>query len=106
MPKSNKKTTEDENFIGDINKIIHEPARLLIMSHLYVVESADFTYMRLQTNLTWGNLSSHVSKLEEAGYIEIEKEFIKKKPRTMLSLTPKGRRAFEEYRNQMKELLK
>ncbi|NHI92322.1 MAG: transcriptional regulator [Candidatus Lokiarchaeota archaeon] len=75
------------------------------MSHLYVIESADFTYIRLQTDLTWGNLSSHVSKLEEAGYVLIQKEFIKKKPRTMLSLTTEGRKAFEEYQQQMKQLL-
>ncbi len=102
MPKVEK---EDTTSIDNINRIIHEPARLLIMAHLYVVESADFTYMRVQTNLTWGNLSSHVSKLEEAGYVLIQKDFIKKKPRTMISLTTEGRKAFEEYQQIMKQFL-
>ena len=105
MPKNENKAKDSSKSIDNINKMIHEPARLLIMAHLYVVESADFTYLRLQTNLTWGNLSSHVSKLEEAGYVLVQKEFIKKKPRTMLSLSPEGRKAFEEYQQQMKQLL-
>lgn len=58
-----------------------------------------------QTGLTWGNLSSHTSKLEEAGYIEVEKEFKGKKPNTMLRLTEAGREAFREYRHNMKQVL-
>jgi len=84
---------------------VHEPARLIILANLYVLESADFTFLMNQTNLTWGNLSSHLSKLEEVGYVNIEKEFVAKKPHTMLSLTKDGRRAFEHYRQQMKEFM-
>jgi DNA-binding MarR family transcriptional regulator len=73
------------------------------MTHLYVVESADFLFMMRQTGLTFGNLSAHMSKLEEAGYIDIIKEFVGKKPHTMLKLTEKGRRAFDEYRKKMKQ---
>jgi len=99
------KTNDDElNAIQNINKIIHEPARLLLMAHLFVVESADFLFLQRQTGLTWGNMSSHLRKLENAGYVAVEKEFIDKKPHTTLKLTDKGRRAFKEYRKNMKQV--
>ena len=88
-----------------IDKLIHEPARLQMLANLYVVESADFTYLMRQTGLTWGNLSSHMSKLEEAGYIEVTKQFKDKRPNTTLRLTANGRRKFEEYRKQILGLL-
>ncbi|HAY84094.1 MAG TPA: transcriptional regulator [Chloroflexi bacterium] len=89
----------------EIDKLIHEPARLQIMAYLYVVESADFTFLMRQTGLTWGNLSSHMSKLEEAGYIQVVKEFKAKRPNTMLKLTSSGRAAFKQYRQQMLQVL-
>jgi DNA-binding transcriptional ArsR family regulator len=99
-----KNTIRDEIYTPDsIDKVIHEPARLNIMTRLYVVESADFLFMMRQTGLTFGNLSAHMSKLEEAGYIDIIKEFVGKKPHTMLKLTNKGRRAFDDYRKKMKQ---
>ncbi len=91
--------------IADIDRTIHEPARLMILAYLYVVESADFLFLMRQTGLTRGNLSSHLSRLEAAGYIAIEKEFVDKKPHTMLRLTDKGRRAFRAYRQSMKQVL-
>ena len=90
--------------IANIDRIIHERARLMILALLYVVESGDFTFLMRQTGLTWGNLSSHMSKLEAAGYIEVEKEFVDKKPRTMLRLTDEGRDAFREYVQSMKRV--
>ena len=90
--------------IPKIDKTIHEPARLMIMAYLFVVESADFLFLQRQTGLTWGNLSSHLSKLENAGYVAIEKEFLDKKPHTTLHLTDKGRTAFQEYRESMKQV--
>jgi DNA-binding MarR family transcriptional regulator len=84
--------------IAEIDPVIHEPARLLILAHLYVIKSADFIFLLRQTGLTRGNLSSHMSKLEDAGYISVKKEFVDKIPRTLLSLTPKGRKAFQTYR--------
>jgi DNA-binding MarR family transcriptional regulator len=89
----------------DIDRVIHEPARFLIMAYLYVVESADFLFLMNQTGLTRGNLSSHLSKLESAGYVAIQKEFVNKMPRTFLSLTDAGRSAFNDYRQQMKQML-
>jgi DNA-binding transcriptional ArsR family regulator len=88
-----------------IDRIIHEPARLMIMAHLYVIESADFLFLMRQTELTWGNLSSHLSKLENANYVEIQKEFKGKKPHTMLRLTVKGRDAFKKYVQNMKQVI-
>ena len=91
--------------IADIDRMIHEPARFMIMAYLYVVESADFLFLMRQTGLTKGNLSSHMSKLETAGYVAIRKEFVDKIPRTLLSLTGEGRKAFDEYRQNMKQVL-
>ena len=84
-----------------LDRLVHEPARLMIMAYLYVIESGDFTFLSGQTGLTHGNLSSHMSKLESAGYIEVEKEFVDRKPHTMLKLTERGRDAFREYRRIM-----
>lgn len=99
-----KKDGEDFQPLADIDRLIHEPARLLIMANLYVVESADFLFLMRQTGLTHGNLSSHMSKLEDAGYLEVKKEFVQKRPHTMLLLTAKGRRAFKGYSRQMKQV--
>ncbi len=104
MAKSDK-TNEDLQPIADIDRIIHEPARLMITAYLYVVESADFLFLMRQTGLTRGNLSSHMSKLETAGYVAVKKEFVEKIPRTLLSLTDDGRKAFEAYRHSMKQVL-
>lgn len=90
--------------IRKIDRVIHEPGRLMIMAQLYVVKSADFLNLKRQTGLTWGNLSAHMSKLEVAGYIEVEKEFVEKKSHTMLHLTDKGRIAFQTYRQSMKQM--
>jgi DNA-binding MarR family transcriptional regulator len=91
--------------IADIDRLVHEPARLMILAVLYVVESADFVFLMRQTGLTKGNLSSHMSKLEAAGYIEIKKEFVDKIPRTLLRLADTGRAAFESYRQDMIQVL-
>ena len=88
-----------------IDRVVHEPARLKIMAYLSVVKSADFVFLLTRTGLTYGNLSSHMSKLEDAGYIEVDKEIKDKRPHTMLSLTNQGRSAFENYHQIMLELL-
>jgi DNA-binding MarR family transcriptional regulator len=86
----------------DIDRVIHEPARLLITAVLYTVESADFLYLLHATELTKGNLSSHLMRLEKAEYVTIEKTFEGKTPRTICRLTDTGREAFDAYREQMK----
>jgi DNA-binding MarR family transcriptional regulator len=90
--------------LKNIDRLIHEPTRLMIMTQLYVVESADFLFLQNQLQLTPGNLSAHLSKLEEAGYVEIVKEFIERKPHTALKLTQKGRDAFQEYQQNLKQV--
>ena len=91
--------------IADIDRLVHEPARLMILAVLHIVESADFLFLMRQTGLTRGNLSSHMTKLEAAGYIDIKKEFVAKIPRTLLCLTDKGRDAFQAYRQGMIQVL-
>ena len=90
---------------GEIDRLIHEPARFQVMALLYVIESADFTFIMNQLGLTWGNLSAHITKLEEGGYVTVEKGFKGKRPQTMLSLTKEGRKAFQAYRQAMKQML-
>ena len=75
------------------------------MTHLYVVDSADFLFLANQTGMTRGNLSSHISKLEAAGYVEVTKEFLEKKPHTVLRLTKTGRSAFREYQKDIKKVV-
>ena len=103
MATIEKKTSNDIQSLTTVDKVIHEPARLNIMAHLYVIESADFLFMMRQTGLTFGNLSAHMSKLETAGYIKIIKEFVGRKPHTMLKITGKGKQAFDDYKKQMKQ---
>jgi DNA-binding MarR family transcriptional regulator len=102
-----KNEIENENLqpLAEIDRVIHEPARLLLLAYLSVVESADFLFLMNQTKLTRGNLSSHLSRLEAAGYVEIKKEFVEKIPRTLLALTEQGRNAFIEYRRNMQQVL-
>ncbi len=102
--KDSKAEDSELPSIPKIDKTIHEPARLMIMAHLFVVESADFLFLQRQTGLTWGNLSAHLSKLENAGYVAIKKEFLDRKPHTTLHLTDDGRTAFQKYRKNMKQV--
>lgn len=88
-----------------IDKIIHEPARLKIMIVLLTVQSCDFTFLLRQTSLTRGNLSTHLRKIEQAGYISITKKFVEKVPSTMISLTSAGRKALRVYRCEMHDML-
>jgi len=84
---------------------IHAPARLSVLTYLYVVERADFVFLKNMTGLTWGNLSAHLSRLEEAGYVAIEKGYKGKKPQTMIQLTDHGRDAFRAYKQTMQQVL-
>ena len=93
------------NPLAGLDRVIHEPARLMIMAVLSVVDSGDFIFLMNQTGLSWGNLSAHIARLEKAGYIEVVKSFNDRRPNTMLRLTMKGREAFRQYRKQMKFVL-
>jgi DNA-binding MarR family transcriptional regulator len=91
--------------IADLDRVIHEPGRLMLMALLFAVEKSDFLYLQHETGMNKGTLSSHLSRLEEAGYVEVEKTYRGKVPQTLLRLTPAGRKAFEQYRRQLKGAL-
>jgi DNA-binding MarR family transcriptional regulator len=90
---------------NEINSLIHEPTRLMILSYLFVSTSADLIYFKRKTDSSWGNISTHASKLEEAGYIEIIKSFRNKKPVTVLKMTDQGKNMFAEYISVMKRII-
>lgn len=89
----------------EIDRLVHEPVRLKILAYLSEVESADFVFLVSRLGLTVGNLSAHISKLQEVGYIKIDKSFKDNRPHTMISLTPSGSDAFSNYRDGMLQLL-
>ncbi|HEX6033751.1 MAG TPA: transcriptional regulator [Anaerolineales bacterium] len=91
--------------VTDVDRLIHEPARLLIVTILSTVASADFLFLQRETGLTKGNLSAHLTKLEEAGYVKIEKTFKGKLPLTVCKLTAAGKKAFAQYRQQLQEFI-
>ncbi len=85
--------------------MLHSQLRLAVVSLLLSVEEADFSYLKDKTQATSGNLSVQIDKLSEAGYIEVKKEIVGKKPRTSCRLTDKGRDALKEYVESLKEYL-
>ena len=97
--------SNDLHSLTELDRLIHEPARLLIVTILSTVESADFLFLQRETELTKGNLSAHLSKLEEAGYVNIEKTFKGKLPLTVCKLTETGQQAFDGYRQQMQDFI-
>ena len=91
--------------LGEIDRVIHEPARLMVVALLAAVAEADFQYLRQATGLTQGNLSAHLSKLEEVGYVAIEKTFRGKYPLTICRLTERGTEVLNKYRKVIKAAL-
>jgi DNA-binding MarR family transcriptional regulator len=94
--------------MAELDNIIHQPARLQIMSSLVALDSGeelDFVYLRKLLDLTDGNLGAHLTKLEEAGYVKVKKTFVARKPRTFIIATGKGRDAFEEHINALKQII-
>lgn len=85
----------------DVDRLIHEPARLAIMTNLFVVENANATYLLQQTGLSWGNLGAHLARLEGAGYLRITKGYRGKQPETTIELTSTGRAALLAYRSRL-----
>lgn len=102
---TNQSSEPDLHPLADIDQVIHAPARLMVLSYLYVVESVDYVFLLKLTGLTWGSLATHLTKLEETGYISIEKEFRGKKPHSTVRLTEQGRMAFREYKKSMQQVL-
>ncbi len=91
--------------IAELDRVIHEPGRLMVVALLFAVEKADFLYLQTETGLNKGTLSSHISRLEEEGYVSVVKGYRGKVPQTLLTLTAAGRKAFEQYRQKIKEAL-
>src|SRR5512147_264267 len=87
--------------LANLDKLIHEPARLAILTALSVCESADFLALRRLTGLSDGNLSVQLSKLQEAGLVDIEKQFVAKKPNTLVKITKKGGSAIQRHWEQL-----
>ena len=90
----------------ELNPLLHSQLRLAVMSILLSIEEADFVFLKEKTNATAGNLSVQLDKLSEAGYIEVEKGFVGKKPRTVCRITPEGHAAMEEYVNALKDYIR
>ena len=90
--------------LEEIDPVIHSPTRLKVMTYLYLVENIDFVYLKRVTDLSWGNLSKHLTKLEEAGYLVMEKTFENKKPKTLIWLSDQGREAFQQYKDNLQQI--
>lgn len=90
---------------ADLDRLLHEPARLQALVHLAVVSKADFTWLLQQTGMSRGNLSVQMSKLAEAGVVEVEKRFRNNRPQTLYRLTAKGRAALQDYKQSMQQIL-
>lgn len=89
----------------ELDPLLHSQLRLAVVSILMSVDEADFVYIREKTNSTAGNLSVQLDKLSTAGYITVQKEFVGKKTRTSCRITEKGKQAFEEYVECLKEYI-
>ncbi len=96
--RAGSRLNEQLRTIAELDRVIHEPGRLMIVALLAAVKECDFLYLLGETEMNKGNLSSHLARLEEAGYLQIEKTYRGKVPQTLLRLTRSGRAAFEEYR--------
>ncbi|NMB53431.1 MAG: transcriptional regulator [Leptolinea sp.] len=96
---------EDWRSLADADRLVHEPSRLMILTILNAVSKADFVYLQRETGLTRGNLSVHLSKLSEAGYIEIQKSFNGKVPQTICQITDTGKTAFGKYTEYLKKVV-
>ena len=94
--------------MAEIDSVIHQPIRLKVMAALFAMDGdaeADFSFLRNHLKLTDGNLGAHLEKLEAAGYISVRKEFVRRKPKTLVRLSRAGRRAFEDYTETLRGIL-
>ena len=91
--------------LPDLNPVVHGKLRLALLSLLSTVEEAEFTWLRTKTGSTDGNLGAQLGKLEEAGYVAVEKKFVQRKPQTIYRMTEAGREALTEYVRALRQLL-
>jgi DNA-binding MarR family transcriptional regulator len=99
------KTEADFKELAELDRWVHEPARLAIIASLAGCESADFLFLLNTTGLNKGNLSAHTIKLEQAGYLEIRKDYVGRTPHSLYRLTEKGHKALKQYQSQIRRLL-
>lgn len=99
MPDSNGQE------LPELNPVVHGKLRLAVLSLLTTVEEAEFTWLRARTASTDGNLGAQLARLEEAGYVAVEKKFVQRKPQTIYRMTEEGRKALAEYVQALKQLL-
>jgi DNA-binding MarR family transcriptional regulator len=92
--------------MAGLDRLVHDPSRLAILTALSTCKRADFVFLQRITGLTVGNLSSHISKLQEAGLVTVEKQFIARRPKTMVELSPLGREAIEKHWQQLEDMRK
>ena len=92
--------------MSSLDRLVHEPARLAILTALSVCRRADFMYLLRLTGLTRGNLSTHIQKLEAAGLVRVEKRFVGRRPNTLVSLSGKGKRTIDRHWQRLEELRK
>jgi DNA-binding MarR family transcriptional regulator len=95
--------------MGTLNELIHQPVRLRIMAALEAMTpdtQVEFTYLRDLLGLTDGNLGAHLRKLEEAKYVQLSKTFVARKPRTYITITPRGRKAFARHVEALETILR
>jgi DNA-binding transcriptional ArsR family regulator len=97
--------SDDLRHLNELDRLIHEPARLMVITISSTVECSDFLFLQRETGLTKGNLSAHLGELEVAGYVKIEKSFKGKLPLTIYKLTPTGQWALKSYRQQLKSFI-
>jgi DNA-binding MarR family transcriptional regulator len=97
---------DDLRGVVSVDRVLHEPARMLLTALLYPVEAADFLFLLRESGLTKGNLSSHLAKLEEAGYVVVAKGYAGRVPHTEYRMTDEGREAFRSYRDRMRRALR
>jgi DNA-binding MarR family transcriptional regulator len=90
--------------LAGLDRLIHEPARLSILTVLASCKSADFLFLQRVTGLSGGNLSSHIAKLEEAGLVRVEKQFIERRPNTRIEISDQGRKAVREHWKKLDQL--
>jgi DNA-binding PadR family transcriptional regulator len=91
--------------LPELNPVVHGKLRLALLSLLTGVEEAEFTWLRAKTGSTDGNLGAQLAKLEEAGYVAVEKKFVHRKPQTLYRMTDEGRQALTEYVAALKQIL-
>ena len=104
-PAAPDQTATTENSLPELNPIIHGKLRLALLSLLSTIDEAEFTWLRAKTGSTDGNLGAQLLKLEEAGYVQMEKRFVLRKPQTLYRMTETGRQALTEYVQALRHLL-